>query len=175
MPADTGERLSHDDDRFSAVAWRTSLIQLSNSDEGASPRSRGAMRPEFCVALHPPSSTEGAGKAGCALHPRSRVQIVQGNAHTSIQVQRRQSGFPCAMGYGLLRALPGDRLSCHRHQADTSAKLDASTGAPGPHDLMSSRFFGLLKTAETPEIKGFFRFLLKEQKALRNPPGPNRP
>src|SRR5438105_15156216 len=30
-------------------------------------------------------------------------------AHTSIQVQRRQSGFPCAVGYGLLRALPGER------------------------------------------------------------------
>src|SRR5260370_41141447 len=29
--------------------------------------------------------------------------------HTSIQVQRRQSGFPCAVVYGLLRALPGDR------------------------------------------------------------------
>src|ERR1700732_10621 len=29
--------------------------------------------------------------------------------HTSIQVQRRQSGFPCAVGYGFLRALPGDR------------------------------------------------------------------
>src|ERR1700688_246695 len=31
------------------------------------------------------------------------------NAHTSIQVQRKQSGFPCAVDYGLLRALPGDR------------------------------------------------------------------
>jgi len=41
--------------------------------------------------------SEGAGKAGCALHPRSRVQIVQKKAHTSIQVQRRQSDFPCAM------------------------------------------------------------------------------
>src|ERR1700736_4494586 len=29
--------------------------------------------------------------------------------HTSIQVQRRQSGFPCAVVYGLFRALPGDR------------------------------------------------------------------
>jgi hypothetical protein len=26
-------------------------------------------------------------------------------------------------------------------------QLDASTGASGPHDLMSSRFFGLLKTS----------------------------
>src|SRR4029077_10758410 len=51
---------------------------------------------------------EGAGKAGCALHPRSRVQSAQKKAHTSIQVQRRQSGFPCAVVYGLLRALPGD-------------------------------------------------------------------
>src|SRR5882757_2308452 len=29
--------------------------------------------------------------------------------HTSIQVQRRQSGFPCAVVYGLFRALLGDR------------------------------------------------------------------
>jgi hypothetical protein len=37
------------------------------------------------------------------------------------------------MVYGLLRALPGDRLSCHRRLADTSARLDASIGASGPH------------------------------------------
>ena len=47
--------------------------------------------------------SEGAGKAGCALHPRSRVQIVQKKAHTSIQVQRRQSDFPCAV---VLRLIP---------------------------------------------------------------------
>ena len=40
---------------------------------------------------------EGAGKTGCALHPRSRVQLRTKNAHTSIQVQRRASGLPCAM------------------------------------------------------------------------------
>jgi len=28
-----------------------------------------------------------------------------------------------------------------------SQKLDASIGASGPHDLMSSRFFGLFKTS----------------------------
>jgi hypothetical protein len=41
--------------------------------------------------------------------------------------------------------------------------------------LTSSRFFGLLKTAEAPENKGVFRFLLNEQKGLSNPPGPDRP
>src|SRR5436309_7429353 len=40
---------------------------------------------------------EGAGKTGCALHPRSRVQLRPKNAHTSLQVQRRASGLPCAM------------------------------------------------------------------------------
>ena len=45
----------------------------------------------------PPSKTEGAGKTGCALHPRSRVQSAQQKAHTSIQVQRKHSGLPCAV------------------------------------------------------------------------------
>jgi hypothetical protein len=36
--------------------------------------------------------------------------------HMSIQVQRKHSGLPCAMVYGLLRALPGETwLACHRH------------------------------------------------------------
>ena len=33
------------------------------------------------------SPKEGAGNAGCTLHPRSRVQLCAKNAHTSIQVQ----------------------------------------------------------------------------------------
>jgi hypothetical protein len=39
-----------------------------------------------------------------------------------------------------------------------SRELDASAGASGPHDLMSSRIFGLLKTSEVPENNGFFDF-----------------
>src|ERR1700730_16386749 len=58
--------------------------------------SRGAMRPSF-VSIFTPRKQEGAGKAGCALHPRSRVQLLLAKTHTSIQVQRRQSGLPCAM------------------------------------------------------------------------------
>src|SRR3954467_9670046 len=38
-------------------------------------------------------------------------------AHTSIQVQRRHSGIPCAMALRLIRALPGDEFPfCHRRQ-----------------------------------------------------------
>jgi hypothetical protein len=88
-----------------------------------------------------PQRTKGAGKTGCALHPRSRVQLRKKNAHTSIQVQRRASGLPCAM---VLR-----RTSCsprcansfsHRHPridgwrwpgraGTSSADLTPATGA----------------------------------------------
>src|SRR6267378_5788460 len=73
-------------------------------------RSRGARRPSF-ASIFTPRKQEGAGKAGCALHPRSRVQLLLAKTHTSIQVQRRQSGLPCAMVYGLFRALPGEPSS----------------------------------------------------------------
>ena len=38
--------------------------------------SRGAFPPEFCNLVVPPR-VEGAGNAGCALHPRSRVQSLR--------------------------------------------------------------------------------------------------
>src|SRR3954449_13452224 len=37
--------------------------------------------PEVCWSFRPPENVEGAGKTGCALHPRSRVQSAQQNAH----------------------------------------------------------------------------------------------
>src|ERR1700682_530546 len=70
----------------------------------ASP-SRSTICPSFAQTF---SLEEGAGNAGCTLHPRSRVQVSQKNAHTSIQVQRRHSGIPCAMA---LRLMP---CSCVR-------------------------------------------------------------
>ena len=73
--------------------------------EGVRPHSRGAMRPSF-ASIFTPRKQEGAGKAGCALHPRSRVQNAQTKTHTSIQVQRRQSGLPCAMVLRLISRSP---------------------------------------------------------------------
>ena len=69
-------------------------------------RPRGAKRPGLAVLLASSFKKEGAGKAGCALHPRSRVQRVVKKAHTSIQVQRRQSGLPCAMVLRLIARSP---------------------------------------------------------------------
>src|SRR4051794_18241920 len=60
--------------------------------------------PEFCKSTRP--KREGAGKTGCALHPRSRAQDAQAKTHTSIQVQRRASGLPCAMVLRLIARSP---------------------------------------------------------------------
>src|SRR5207248_6933719 len=50
---------------------------------------------------------EGAGNAGCALHPRSRVPKIAHLAHTSIQGSGNTPTSPAQWLYGLLRALPG--------------------------------------------------------------------
>jgi len=80
---------------------------------------------------------EGAGKAGCALHPRSRVQGAHKNTHTSIQVQRRQSGLPCAMVLRLTSCSPRwpGFLATVAREKLASRELSASVGAPGPHDF----------------------------------------
>src|SRR5215213_4308195 len=72
--------------------------------------------PEVCL-IFPPSSLEGAGKTGCLLHPRSRVPFAQTKLHTSIQGSGNTPAFPAQWLYGLLRALPGERLFCLRRHA----------------------------------------------------------
>ena len=95
------------------------------------PPSRGADAPGLLPKTCPSGNPEGAGNAGCARHPRSHAQMEK-RARMSIPAQRRHPGIPCTMVYGLFRALPGDRLCCHRRLRVTR-RLDASIGAPGPH------------------------------------------
>ena len=68
----------------------------------------------------PPSrNSEGAGKTGCLLHPRSRVRFAHNKLHTSIQGSWSIPAFPAQWLYGLLRALPGERLFCLRRRRET--------------------------------------------------------
>src|SRR6478672_196650 len=111
-------------------------MTMAHSDTTS--RSRGAMRPRFASNLRPPES-EGAGNAGCALRPRSRVQCAQESAHTSIQGSGGNPTFPAQWLYGLYRALPGDEFILSPSPADyrfianrvtkTSADLTPATGA----------------------------------------------
>jgi len=72
--------------------------------------------PEVCISLSP--RQEGAGNAGCALHPRSRVQRVERKAHTSIQGSGGNPTFPAQWLYGLCRAHPGDEFVLSPSPAD---------------------------------------------------------
>jgi hypothetical protein len=45
------------------------------------------------LQLRSPPKSEGAGKTGWALHPRSRVRFASKSMHTSILVQRKHSGL----------------------------------------------------------------------------------
>src|SRR5213083_3154118 len=73
--------------------------------------------------LLPPSKIEGAGNAGCALHPRSRVPKCVKKAHTSIQVSGGSPASPAQWLYGLLRALPGERAFLPPSLAEDSTSL----------------------------------------------------
>ncbi len=100
------------------------------------------MRPSCAFNFRP---REGAGNAGCPLHPQPPVQCRKhrGRSHR----YPGTPGIPCAMvltAYVVLSPVTG--LFCHRRlrikvlslpgRADkTSARLDASVGASGPHDF----------------------------------------
>jgi hypothetical protein len=70
-----------------------SRIRISNSRYSFMVSRRYS--PEVCSVVSC-ASIRGRRNAGCALHPRSRVQK-KWRTHTSIQVQRRHSDIPCAM------------------------------------------------------------------------------
>ena len=114
-------------------------IRISNSQENTIPRPRGMNRPSCCKIFVPlraegagdpqeraqATLREGAGKAGCALHPRSHVQKCAKQIRTrAYRFSGEHPAFPAQWFYGLLRALPGDR-----------AFLPPSPREPCPHDL----------------------------------------
>jgi hypothetical protein len=100
--------------------------------------------PEFCKSFAPQKfrgrtrpSREGAGKTGCALHPRSHVQRQTKNAHEQ-QVQRKHSGLPCAMVLRLTSCSPRRDLACLSPSPSRSLLLEnltPTTGASGPRDF----------------------------------------
>ena len=71
-------------------------------------RSRGAICPRF--ALRCPSEKREQGMPGARCTRGLVCKFAQRKAHTSIQVQRRQSGIPCAMALRLMPCSPRRRI-----------------------------------------------------------------
>jgi hypothetical protein len=98
--------------------WRRGILDrpvpVRNCAQGRTMTNMGFSRrhpPEFCKFIPPPKK-EGARKTGCALHPRSHVQGWNSKTHMSIQVQRKQSGLPCAMVLRLISCSPRRDRAC---------------------------------------------------------------
>ena len=90
--------------RVARLSGTTKSIRFEFRTSDTRRHSRGGRRPRFACRC---PSEEGAGNAGCALHPRSRVQICAKKAHTSIQGSGGNPTFPAQWLYGLYRAHPG--------------------------------------------------------------------
>src|ERR1700721_2734565 len=106
------------------------LAMTANTDTPS--RSRGAVRPRVAKNIRPENRGRGEGRApdGPAA---SCAHIGSKYAHEySQRAIGKHPTFPHAMVYGLYRALPGDRLSCHR-RLPKICKLDAGVEASGPH------------------------------------------
>jgi len=106
-------------------------------------RSRRAFRASFVINVSL-SETEGAGpsqEGGREDRVRAAPAVSRAKAerktHTSIQVQRKQSGLPCAMVLRLISCSPWRPAFCHHRRCDAKHhhQLDASIGASGPHDF----------------------------------------
>jgi hypothetical protein len=99
--------------------------------------SRGVFRPGFANRFA--QRKEGAGNAGCLLHPRSRAQSAREVRTRAYRYSRSIPAFPAQWFYGLCRALPGDefllppssanwRRSRARSGSQRLRRLDASHG-----------------------------------------------
>jgi hypothetical protein len=112
--------------RIRATRWL--LAMTSNTSR----RSRGAMHPSFAWNVRP-SATRAQGMPGarCARSRTCRVvnTCVSHHGHTGTTRHSPRNGLR------LIRTLPGDRASCHRHLWRLLHKLDASVEASGPHDF----------------------------------------
>src|ERR1700733_9162824 len=110
------------------------------------PHSRRAFSREFCQDVSP-SSIRGRGECRMPDAPAASCAHGVTSMHTSIHSEPPETHRHSRTQwfYGLYRALPGDRLSCHRRLAEdgtsarlgvsTSARLDAGVEASGPHDF----------------------------------------
>jgi hypothetical protein len=97
------------------------------------PHSRGTKCPSWS-SNGAPLKTEGAGKAGCWLHPRSHAQQQEKRAR-AYRSNRYSPGFSLHNGFnGLPRALPGGRL-CHRRRAELLCRVDPVRSALPPRNL----------------------------------------
>ena len=116
-----------------ATRKKGGLLRFARNDaKDMSPRSRRMCCARFGLLVRP-SPIRGRRECRAPDAPENRACRDSGREHTRSQVTPESPGIPRAMVYGLYRALPGDRLSCHRRRRSCLHRLDTSVGVSGPH------------------------------------------
>jgi hypothetical protein len=94
------------------IASSLSLLAMTSRHDFAISRPD---RPELCQKFPLPSSQRAQGTPGARCTRGLVCKRAQKNAHEHTG-QRRQSGIPCAMGYGCFVLSPVTGLVCHRRR-----------------------------------------------------------
>jgi hypothetical protein len=120
--------------------------------------------PEVCVDTVPREERE-QGMPGARCTRGLVCRVAQKKAHTSIQVQRRHSGIPCAMVLRLMRCSPRRaNSSCHRRcrlDGFRSGWIVSATDSLTP--ATGARTTRFCRTREAP-------FVLRDAKSLTAEP-----
>ena len=82
------------------------------------PRSRGAIRPSF-ASFSTLAKTRGRRESRVRAAPAVSCAKCRKKRTRAYRFSGGNPAFPARWFYGLLRALPGDRLSCHHRRAGT--------------------------------------------------------
>ena len=98
-------------------AWRWVSLRSTHPTIDTRSRSRGTICPRFASSFVPPRKQRAQGRPGarctrglvCEMRKQKRTRAYRFSGNTP--------AFPAQWLYGLLRALPGERLFCHRHRA----------------------------------------------------------
>src|SRR5690242_20054161 len=113
-----------------------------------------AARSARSFAIATPSKFRGRRERRMLAAPRSRVQTVRKETHTSIQVQAEHSDVPCAMALRLMPGSPWRRIPLASIAGELAA-LAARSGFANLHRLDTShgcRDHTVLPYASTPFV-----------------------
>jgi hypothetical protein len=146
-PVVMGPCFRRDDERWGATAQKTfRRIQMSNSNDVQLHVRDPAARSARAVAGILRPQERGRRESRVRAAPAVSRAKWKRKTHTSIQVQRRQSGLPCAMVLTVYFVIsPAIGLSCHRRWRllrptrpvglTGHHQLDAGVEVSGPHDF----------------------------------------
>jgi hypothetical protein len=119
--------------------WNTGSPAFAGDDVNMTSRSRGAFVPEVCWITFRPLCQRAQGRPGARCTRGLVCNCAQKTRTRAYRYRRSIPAFPAQWLYGLLRALPGERLFCHRRLREASLLSDLMP-APRHQDHTTSPY-----------------------------------